>query len=488
VTEHVRWMPPRALPGATGEAPVLLSFATDDFMVALGAALDEPTGLTDLQAAPETWRDSAGPQFPDVAPSTDTDPAVKLYQPVHGRFYLVAAHLVCQRYGRPDRRMTAAESVGFVLRRVEGDAEHAWCPEGDGGLWVHAEQPRGLVPGEEVLPLAPTTHVHRGHRSRLLTGLIPVGARERYEARPLVPTTPGEGDGPSEAAMALRGNVIEPLLRLAGSLDDGPPSDEQREALELSLLDLVDWLMETGVSLPQPYSNADADGTQPWSAVLDVIGDERAAVLAGTAESPFADLGSPINLEALLGTAMLMDPAEVPLVKDLEAELTTPHPPLTRSPDPDPNEAPPVTGTVRYTIRCAYRRSGCAHAVPRWLSEPSEMFRFASFFDPDAPARPVQISLPIDTSPRGLRQFPRNVRILVSDQLRRQMSRVNEDLTVGEGQPAFGLGMLCSLSIPIITICALVLLLIIATILHLVFFWLPLFKVCLPMHCSRPKP
>ena len=40
--------------------------------------------------------------------------------------------------------------------------------------------------------------------------------------------------------------------------------------------------------------------------------------------------------------------------------------------------------------------------------------------------------------------------------------------------------MICSLSIPIITICALILLMIIVSILNIVFFWMPLFKICLP--------
>ena len=40
--------------------------------------------------------------------------------------------------------------------------------------------------------------------------------------------------------------------------------------------------------------------------------------------------------------------------------------------------------------------------------------------------------------------------------------------------------MICSLSIPIITICALILLMIIVSLLNIVFFWVPLFKICLP--------
>jgi hypothetical protein len=42
-------------------------------------------------------------------------------------------------------------------------------------------------------------------------------------------------------------------------------------------------------------------------------------------------------------------------------------------------------------------------------------------------------------------------------------------------------GMVCSFSIPIITICALILLMIIVKLLDIVFFWMPFFQICLPV-------
>jgi hypothetical protein len=47
--------------------------------------------------------------------------------------------------------------------------------------------------------------------------------------------------------------------------------------------------------------------------------------------------------------------------------------------------------------------------------------------------------------------------------------------------PAGAFGMVCSLSIPIITIVALMLLMIVVSLLNLVFWWLPLFKICFPL-------
>ncbi len=51
-------------------------------------------------------------------------------------------------------------------------------------------------------------------------------------------------------------------------------------------------------------------------------------------------------------------------------------------------------------------------------------------------------------------------------------------------EPDINLGMICSLSIPIITICALILLMIIVQLLNIVFWWLPFFKICFPLNLS----
>jgi hypothetical protein len=109
------------------------------------------------------------------------------------------------------------------------------------------------------------------------------------------------------------------------------------------------------------------------------------------------------------------------------------------------------------------------------------------FFDPDAPARPIRIPAPVDTSIEGLRKFPKNVSVLISNQLRQQMQRVDgiklqqlDDGDVGPELP-LDLGMICQLSIPIITICALILLMIIVSLLNIVFWWLPFFKICRPL-------
>ena len=53
--------------------------------------------------------------------------------------------------------------------------------------------------------------------------------------------------------------------------------------------------------------------------------------------------------------------------------------------------------------------------------------------------------------------------------------------------PGLEFGMICSLSIPIITICALILLMIIVLVLDLIFKWIPFFIMCFPLPKFKAK-
>jgi hypothetical protein len=478
-----------------GDTPGLLAFGSDDFMAELEASLaaQPPTTAVNV-AGPEHWSDTQPPLFP--VPSRPAPPEqadLKLYQPAHGRFYLVAAHLCCRRYGFPDRRLSDCESVGFVLRRVEavgtapvdGDdpatfTELAWVTT-DGGSWQRVSERHVLAVGEEMLPLVPTVHTVGERRSRLLTGLVPVGARERYEARgrAVVAQTSTRTGGDTLANPhrgLLDGSVIEAFRQLAAWPATAPPSDSDRkEMFRWALLDLLDFIKQVAGEDPAAMADArlGALAQAPelsWATILKAAWNERPALHKGEPLSEelagYVDAVTELDFgalaEALVEYGEDLDDPEVP---------SQPSPPVA---DPDP-----VRGLL-YVARCVYQRADCKLPRSEWVSPPTRTFRFASFFDPDAPARPVQISLPIDTSQQGLRAFPRNVSVLVSKQLRAQIQQVKGiDKIEEKGQP-FDLGMLCSLSIPIITICALILLMIIVSILNLVFFWLPTFKTCLP--------
>jgi hypothetical protein len=95
------------------------------------------------------------------------------------------------------------------------------------------------------------------------------------------------------------------------------------------------------------------------------------------------------------------------------------------------------------------------------------------------------VALPVDTTPAALRKYDRNVAFQLSNELRKQMSRVKgmKELMDGEvGSPTgLDISVICSLSIPIITICALIVLMLMVSLLNIIFWWLPFFRVCFPV-------
>ncbi|HET9651728.1 MAG TPA: hypothetical protein VFP36_06040, partial [Usitatibacter sp.] len=161
-----------------------------------------------------------------------------------------------------------------------------------------------------------------------------------------------------------------------------------------------------------------------------------------------------------------------------------------------------------FVIRCMHVRCDCGPLRPVLASAPTQRFQLASFFDPDAPARPVRIALPLDTTPAGLRKFDKNAALMVSDVLCGQIARakglgfvdlvrqvlpwpLHKDIDVGDMGPcqstSGSIGMICSLSIPIVTLCALILLLIIVSLLDFIFRWMPYLVMCFPIPSLKAK-
>ena len=151
-----------------------------------------------------------------------------------------------------------------------------------------------------------------------------------------------------------------------------------------------------------------------------------------------------------------------------------------------------------FTVRCVFERPHCVPLAPPVVSDPSASFQLAAFYDSDAPARAIRVALPADTTPAGLRKFDKNTAFVMSDVMCGQMNAVksltfgdlimsvlpwplHQDLNTGGMQPCPDGGTTCSFSLPIITICALIVLIIMIKLLDIVFFWMPFFQICLPV-------
>jgi hypothetical protein len=116
--------------------------------------------------------------------------------------------------------------------------------------------------------------------------------------------------------------------------------------------------------------------------------------------------------------------------------------------------------------------------------------------------------MPLDISPAGLRKHQKNANFIISDMLCGKL-RGARKTTLGDlvlsvlpwpfhkdlpdpggascSKGGVGFGMLCSLSIPIVTLCAMILLTIMVTLFDIFFRWLPLFFICLPIPGLKGK-
>jgi hypothetical protein len=426
---------------------------------------------------------------------------------------------------------------------ADAHAQHhgAPCQPSDGKGWTPLQLPdHQLLCDEERLPLFPLNFKQDGVRRRLLAGLVPTASGETFRASAALAPFPSGADltepGADPRPVLFQQQVTGPLAGLKTWLDalrapggPGIQAADQRlldRAGTMLMLDLIAALrdhvpplygMVMGTNTSTPLGNAAELGLLiafTWSGgktlgeVLKRVEEERAALEALEADDDLDpdvvfDWGDATILNTWLGehseTISIPRPdgttrqetvsgplVQVPYQKALSQPYQPPAPgsggtgPLAGAPPEVPKLDP--LGVDRHVIRLVYDRPRCRCVT---ISEPTRPFVLASFFDPDAPARPIRIQMPIDTSPEGLRKFDKGVAFMLSDQLRKQMARVSglKELMDGEvgAEPDLSIGLICSFSIPIISICALILLLIIVSLLNIIFWWLPFFKLCLPL-------
>ena len=272
-------------------APMLLRFRGDDFMDQLATTLaTDPTALSGYAAQAESWRkERVGWR------STAASTPLRLYQPVHNRYYLAAASLVCQRAGLPDRKLDKAlgDRATLVLRRLverpglifdptdpARRSEQAWIGDAQSGRWVALDDPALPDAAEERLPMFPLLFEEAGRPRRLQAGLIPV-------ARANVYTTAAEGS-PANAAEAVSDPLGDP--RIAALVDGAlgglelladlatapaPPSSvaadqrlRARSSLVFALLDLGEHLELENPTLVSGLRNGSISALAPEEKAL----------------------------------------------------------------------------------------------------------------------------------------------------------------------------------------------------------------------------
>jgi hypothetical protein len=542
---QVQWLTPSPLWGELSGAadltayrrPAILRFATDTFMSDLQTVLQNaPQSLRNYVAQGETWsKPAAGLDNTGALP-------LKLFQPVQSRFYMIAASLTCRKPGLPDHtvNMPLGESVAFVVRQLRPNVgfsvadcavydpakctEYAWTipatpASGSQPGWtqVPPASVNSLMAKEEQIPLAPSQTGSNGSTRRILMGLIPASRRQTYIAAQTLSNGNANGSNGSGGAPAQdpRADLFNRQVVTPWSLLEGWWSDSQadqaaassqvqneyklsaKQASALILADfanfLFQWIHNVWAAIEDNSKVSALNSAE--LALYNTLGTALRQALqnAYQFDPQLESVGPDDQLPAGYTAYPLTDPANLIDPTTLQAPVAAALPPLSTvsqppAPQPVPQKPSNPLGNYYFIVRCVYLRPKCGYNV---VSPPSQPFQLASYFDSDAPARRIQVALPLDTSAASFRKYDKGVSFLMSDELSNQISRVAslQDLSQGNIGPAGGItwGWICSFSIPIITICAMILLFVIVIALNLVFFWLPFFKICLPVPGLKGK-
>src|SRR5262249_20391006 len=116
-------------------------------------------------------------------------------------------------------------------------------------------------------------------------------------------------------------------------------------------------------------------------------------------------------------------------------------------------------------------------------TQPTAEFQIAPWFDSGPGPMPV-VPLPDPFGPGGLSRFKPNVGFALPSSIV-DVVRNNspDDLIKGNGQrgPSFGIGWLCGFNIPLITLCAFIVLSIFLSLFQIIFWWLAFIKICIPI-------
>jgi hypothetical protein len=363
-------------------------------------------------------------------------------------------------------------------------------------------------------PVSPKKRTTVPPRRTLWAAVIPVARRDEYEIAPSdagVPAVP-PGDatfGDDQRWQQIQALTFQPLVRVARQSEPMRSYivPRIRDAVVYAVLDLLDVLDRAGFQDVLDHIAGGAAASSEANAVLNTLRTADLGTINGTDYhwdwlfSRVLNEASGMHLEDasdVLSNAAAQQvdwPSAVQNLGVIGAGLHDDIRNLLDTSDTGKDERPPdapaayeTIDDATYIIRCIYHRPNCPPYPARTISDASRLMTFASFFDPDGPVRPLRVSLPANTDVGTFRGAAKGVSFLFSSQLRQQVQRLQEitfEQLDDEDLPSPGggvsIGMICSLSIPIITIVALILLLVLVFALNIVFWWLPYFKICFPI-------
>lgn len=507
-----------------GAGPTLHRYLDDDFVARF--LNDARAGrLAGMAAQPWFGADRFG-RFKN-------EPTLRL--PMHRSFYVVCAEVRCIAPGAPAFDPNKILGAGMVVRRMpaDGPPQRWMIADGQPLGWrggpipdhdpddVHRLTARGLLPqrfpeppysGEEVTPLHPLLVRRRDARGivrshTLLWGYLPLGGSAREAADTPLPQASGDqapdfglehawplGSRGEKAWSADDGQLVTNGIATAGFIEllqtliaqfqvhDAADADNaglrallgslRFHTLEWRIVDdsliprpvqvsgetVLAWLDRSAPGLITLFARIARHDAIPGSAALPAGGNQTRNDHLAISEQQAADLRSLVALRLARAQVRFDDGLALPRYGQTDGDRFVALP------------------FVRWADDCGCERVAWGPA--------SRMFRVASPFDPEA-QRPTTIVLPsLDDFKRGL---PRGVALLTSKSLADVMRRIQPGIDMKEGGPGNRSGSCWSFgfSLPAITLCAMLLLMVVINLLNLFLGWLPWVFIALPRLCLK---
>jgi hypothetical protein len=514
--------------GFTPSPPTILQRTEQDF---IGELLEELAGEGGVRVA----TDAGGKK---LAQTRDKNRVLRLYQPVHRAFHVALLEAACDYQGQyPRLDPQSIDSAGLVVRRLVYKAgreiEQAWMSAGRTIRgWVDLETPAriALDPDPERRPLALSAGNAEIDRRLMLTYASALGggldtSRFSEAVAPLFVAPP-------DVSAATKKTILYGMVPVTSTeMSEAPPPDFSFDRADESLKQHVSGYLRSGVntpfstlagrafgyaqiSTPRPVPNSELGQfmllLQQLTVEFDVFSPTPASArlfseLNGIQLSFTTQAGSTTRTdkrgagiflkeakEVLVdgdgagGSRTVLMPDSWPTISAAqEAKLWDAIRPAlsARFAQVRPQEGRFDNLTSTYRLRAfvrVKRDDGCPPQLV-W-SQPSEPFKIIPWYE-SGPMPPVQVRLP----PIG-RDFLKGVKPNVSFVVPSDLSNLLQGndpkkMSDGEGQQSSGglqLDWICGFNIPIITICAFIVLNIFLSLFDIIFQWMFYIKICIP--------
>lgn len=452
--------------------------------------------------------------------------ALRLYRPVHRVFHVLLLEAYCERPGSPRLDPRRVHSAGLVIRRIDETEDErpasaqlalpartaavryqAWMQGSDGRRgWIALGNARdeALDPDPALRPRTRSGNPELDRRlatmldSRatwtesvvtlfpappavceavgrtLLVGVLPTGSVEESEVEATTPAY--ERD-----EVASR---IPPLLTASPSGTVPPRSGQLLTRADAGAADLVDFVDMLGKLTAGFGMLEEGEGPAALRSAL-----QRLTVQ--DANGATRKLGDVIEAAANVllfgqqGNFLMPQRWAAISSADAGAIVTAVHAAANqRLADIRPRQARFEDDRARYRARGFVRVRHEPDCPPELVwSDYSEVFRIAPWWN-SGPNKPPVIALP-DLTLDNLRQFKPNVAFKLPprlfDLLQKNTPKKFLSADIQEGSVGLGIEWICGFSIPIITLCAFIVLFIFLVLLNLVFWWLPFVRICIPI-------